>query len=206
MAKDGSDLKAGQRSFLDRLKFSKDYRATLPSQLQRFTGYRRPDEKLPFEPLPFPPFSWLEKIPLKYEVWIWAWLGSFISMLLIEAIMSANTAFQTVYHSPIIVTSFGASAVLVFGVVDSPVSQPRNLVGGHFVSAFMGTWITRLWVLDPKYQGYLDNTEFRANVFINGALSMASSALAMLITGTVHPPYVRHPSRQVQQSTNLIIS
>lgn len=187
-AREDPKSKSTELSFWDRMKFSRDYRAGLSPHLQRFTGYRRPDEKLPFEPLPFPPFSWLKKIPLKYEVWIWAWLGAFISMLLIEAIMSANTAFQTAYHSPIIITSFGASAVLVFGVVDSPVSQPRNLIGGHFVSAFMGTWITRLWVLNPKYQGYLDNEKFHANVFINGALSMASSSLAMLITGTVHPP------------------
>ena len=57
--------------------------------------------------------------------------------------MSASTAFR-VYIAPIIVTSFGASAVLLFGVIESPLAQPRNFVLGHFVSALVGVCIRRL--------------------------------------------------------------
>lgn len=108
--------------------------------------------------------------------------------------MCTNTAFRNVYSSPIIITSFGASAVLLFGAIESPLAQPRNFIGGHFVSALVGTAITRLWVLNPRYQDYLDNTGFHGNTFVNGGLCMATAALAMLISGMVHPPSVQHLS------------
>jgi hypothetical protein len=172
----------------DRLKFRQDHRARLPAIISRFLGYRPPDSKAPFEPLPFPPFSWLKHIPIKYEIWFFAWIGSFGGILLIEAIMSTSTAFRDVYHTPIIITSFGASAVLLFAAIESPFAQPRNFVLGHFVSALAGTCITRLFVLDPRYQSGLDNRKFHANTFINGGLSMATSALGQVIIGAVHPP------------------
>lgn len=181
-------FKSSQHSIWNRYKFRRDYRASLPPILSRFTGYREPDAKLPHEPLPFPPFTWLRHIPLEVETWLFAWIGAFIGILLIEAIMGANTAFQDVYHSPLIITSFGASAVLLFGAIESPLAQPRNFLGGHFISAFTGTWITRLFVLDPRYHPDLKNTSFHANTFVNGGVSMATSLLAMLVTGTVHPP------------------
>ncbi|GAB1192798.1 hypothetical protein APSETT444_001995 [Aspergillus pseudonomiae] len=135
---------------LTQLKFRRDYRSDLPPSLFRFTGYRPPDEGPPYDPLPIPPFIWLPKIPLKYETWLFAWIGSFGGILLIEAIMSTDTAFRDVYHTPTIITSFGASAVLLFGVVESPVAQPRNFIGGHFLSALVGTCITRLFVLNAR--------------------------------------------------------
>ncbi|MFP3415974.1 HPP family protein, partial [Bacillus sp. SIMBA_074] len=33
---------------------------------------------------------------------------------------------------------FGASCVLAFGLWNVPLSQPRNIIGGHFVSTFVG--------------------------------------------------------------------
>ena len=177
------------RSVSSRLKFRRDYRSQVPPIISRFTGYRPPETGPPYEPLPIPPFTWLKKVPMKFEVWLFAWIGAFIGILLIEAIMSANTAFRDVYHTPTIITSFGASAVLLFGVIESPVAQPRNFVGGHFISALVGTCITRLFVLNGQYQGYLANSRFHPSTFINGGVSMATSLLAMLITGTAHPPY-----------------
>jgi hypothetical protein len=178
---------------LQRLKFRRDHRSRLPPIISRFTGYRPPDATPPYDPLPFPPFTWLAKLPLHYEIWLLGWIGAFGGIILIEAIMSTSTAFRDVYQSPIIITSFGASAVLLFGVIESPVAQPRNFVLGHFISALVGTCITRLFDRDPQYQGYLDNDQFHPSTFINGGLSMATSLLAMLITGTAHPPYVAYP-------------
>lgn len=180
-------------SRFEHFKLRKDYRAYLPLSLSRFTGYRRPEDEAPYKPLPFPPFSWLVHIPLRYEVWIFAWFGCLGGILLIEAIMSTNTAFRDVYHGPLIVTSFGASAVLLFAAIESPLAQPRNFVLGHFISALIGTAITRLWVLNPWYHGFLDNTSFHGNTFVNGALCMATSALGQLIIGAVHPPYETMP-------------
>lgn len=177
-----------KRWSLQRFKFRKDYRTSLPLILTRFIGYRPPGREAPFDPVPIPPFTWLAKLPLRYEVWILGWIGGFVGILLIEAIMSTSTAFRDVYHAPTIVTSFGASAVLLFGVIESPVAQPRNFVLGHFISALVGTCITRLFVLNSSYRGYLANDTFHPSTFINGGLSMATSLLAMLITGTAHPP------------------
>lgn len=178
-----------RRHRYERFLLRDDYRGRLPRWISRFTGYRQPGDEPPYDPLPFPPFNWLVKIPLRVEVWmIFAWIGCFGGILLIEAIMCTNTAFRNVYSSPIIITSFGASAVLLFGAIESPLAQPRNFIGGHFVSALVGTAITRLWVLNPRYQDYLDNTGFHGNTFVNGGLCMATAALAMLISGMVHPP------------------
>ncbi len=33
---------------------------------------------------------------------------------------------------------FGASCVLAFGLWNAPLSQPRNIIGGHFISTFVG--------------------------------------------------------------------
>lgn len=173
---------------MEMFKFREDYRARLPPNIARFTGYRPIDAEPPYDPIP--PLRWLNRIPLKYEIWCTAWIGAFGGILLIEAIMSSSTAFRDVYHTPTIITSFGASAVLLFGVIESPVAQPRNFVFGHFISALVGTCITRLFVLNASYQGYLENHTFHPSTFINGGLSMATSLLAMLITGTAHPPYV----------------
>ncbi|CCG83806.1 protein of unknown function [Taphrina deformans PYCC 5710] len=102
--------------------------------------------------------------------------------------MSTSTEFRDVYHSPLIITSFGASAVLLFGLTDSPLSQPTHFVFGHFFSALVGVCITRLFVLNPRYQGYLDNTEYHPTTFICGGLSMATSLTVMALLGVIHPP------------------
>jgi CBS-domain-containing membrane protein len=174
------------RNLVERLKLKKDYRESLPPLLTRFIGYRPPGQTAPFEPIPG--FRWLRKVPLATEVQAFAFIGSFTAILLVEAIMCTNTAFRDVYHTPMIITSFGASAVLLFGVIEAPVSQPRNFVGGHFLASLVATIITRLFVLNDQYQGYLVNTSFHPSTFVNGALSMATSLLLMLITGTTHPP------------------
>ncbi|RSH83634.1 hypothetical protein EHS25_005538 [Saitozyma podzolica] len=143
---------------------AEDYRGCLPLWLSRFTGYCPPGSNPPYDPLPFPPFSWLIYIPLKVEVWILA------------------------SPAPSLASFSLKRSLLVFGVIESPLARPRNLVGGHFVAALLGTAITRLFVLDPRYQGYLDNTGFHTNTFVNGVPPMAVSLTIMLMLGVAHPP------------------
>jgi hypothetical protein len=45
---------------------------------------------------------------------------------------------------PLLIGSFGASAVLLFGANDSPLTQPRNLVGGHVLSAIVAVIIVAI--------------------------------------------------------------
>jgi hypothetical protein len=77
---------SGNPFSLKRFKLREDYRARLPGYISRFTGYRPPGAVVPYDPLPFPPFSWLRKVPIKYEIWASAWIGAFGGILLIEAL------------------------------------------------------------------------------------------------------------------------
>ena len=170
----------------ERFKFSRDHRADLPLIISRFTGYRPPGQEQSQKALLF--LRWLNSYSQEQEDWLLGFIGSFIGILLIEAIMSTSTAFRDVYHAPTIITSFAASAVLLFGTFETPFAQPRNFVLGHFISALVGTVITRLYVLDGRYLGYLNNSTFHATTFTNGGLSTAISIFAMMVTGTIHPP------------------
>lgn len=60
--------------------------------------------------------------------WIKAGLGTAIAFLAIWLLGEATGA-------SLIVAPFGASAVLLFGVPDSPLSQPANVIGGHAIAA-----------------------------------------------------------------------
>ena len=62
-------------------------------------------------------------------------IGAFIGTLI--ASFFSNTILQA-DDMPLILASTGASAILIFSLPFSPVSQPWNLVGGHLVSAFVG--------------------------------------------------------------------
>lgn len=70
------------------------------------------------------------------------------------------------------ITSMGASAVLLFVLPHSPLTQPWPLVGGHLISASVGVCCA-LWIPD---------------LWLAAALSVALSILAMHITRSMHPP------------------
>lgn len=67
---------------------------------------------------------------------------------------------------------FGASCVLAFGLPDSPLAQPRSIVGGHLVASLVG-----LAVLAMLGDGWL-----AAGIAVGMALAL------MQITRTVHAP------------------
>ena len=164
--------------------------ARLPLPLSRFLGYRLGSP--PHSPLPFPPFSFLRHVPPQAEKYTFGFSGSFISLFLIMLSMTLpGSAFSSTYHASLIVASFGASAVLVFGAFEAPLAQPRNLVGGQFVSALIGVCLTKLFALDNRYDGWVQQTDrgvFKVVVLVNGCLSMACSLAAMEFLGVLHPP------------------
>ncbi|MBE0428919.1 MAG: HPP family protein [Thermoleophilia bacterium] len=101
---------------------------------------------------------------------IWSWLGAVLGIGLCAFVSSY--LFEP-RELTLVIGSFGASAVLVYGAVQSPLAQPRNLVGGHIISAFVG-------VLSWKI--------FGDTVWLAAAMAVAFAMAAMLVTGTVHPP------------------
>ena len=60
-----------------------------------------------------------------------AGLGGFLAIAAVAALSQASGML-------LILGSFGASCVLIFGFPQSPFSQPRNLIGGHFLSSLVG--------------------------------------------------------------------
>jgi CBS-domain-containing membrane protein len=104
------------------------------------------------------------------SVVLWSWLGAFLGIL---SVASLHEAFATDIDVVMIIGSFGASAVLIYGAIHSPLAQPRNLVGGHVVSAFVGVLCWQL------FDGY---------VWIAAALAVATAIAVMQLTKTLHPP------------------
>jgi CBS-domain-containing membrane protein len=39
---------------------------------------------------------------------------------------------------PLLLASFGGSCVILFGMPDSEMAQPRSLIGGHLLSSMVG--------------------------------------------------------------------
>ena len=71
----------------------------------------------------------------------WSFLGSFLGIGLIAFIQSV---YLSENDNLFLIGSFGASSVLIYGVIQSPLAQPRNLIGGHIVSAIIGVTVFQL--------------------------------------------------------------
>jgi CBS-domain-containing membrane protein len=100
----------------------------------------------------------------------WSWIGSFLG---IAAIAGVQQLFFNAADSLLMIGSFGASAVLVYGAVRSPLAQPRNLLGGHLVSAIIGVAAFQLLAPMP---------------WLAAAVAVATAIAAMHATRTLHPP------------------
>lgn len=101
---------------------------------------------------------------------LWTFLGGFFGIGIIGFISSH---YFTLNDNLFLIGSFGASAVLVYGATNSPLAQPRNLVGGHLVSAIVGVAIHKL---------------IPSEVWLSSALAVSTAIVMMQITKTVHPP------------------
>ena len=101
---------------------------------------------------------------------LWSWIGSFLGIAAVGLLH-----FRVLDQSALImiIGSFGASAVLVYGAIRSPLAQPRNLIGGHVLSAIVGV---------AAYQ-YLGGQPWLA-----AAMAVSVSIALMHLTKTLHPP------------------
>ena len=100
-----------------------------------------------------------------------SWLGGFVGIALI-GLFGKWIHFEET-NLIFYVGSFGATAVLVFGIPLSPYAQPRNMVGGQILSAFIGVSVYQL-LPEP--------------VFISAALAVSITIAVMHLTRTLHPP------------------
>lgn len=101
---------------------------------------------------------------------IFTFIGAFFGIGIIGFI---NSKYFVLNDNLFLIGSFGASSVLVYGIINSPLAQPRNLIGGHLVCAIVGVTIHKL----------LPN-----EIWLSSALAVAASIVLMQITKTLHPP------------------
>lgn len=108
-------------------------------------------------------------------------LAEFCSDRVFPALISGAGGFVTIYilawlslslDALLLVAPFGASCVLVFALPQSPLARPRNVIGGHLVSAFIGIVVFALWGAQP----------------FSFALAVGLAIAAMQATDTLHPP------------------
>ncbi len=100
----------------------------------------------------------------------WSWIGAFLG---IAAVAYINYNMIEESDLVMIIGSFGASAVLVYGAIKSPLAQPRNLIGGHVFSAIIGV---------ACYQG------FTPHMWLASSVAVATAIAFMHATKTLHPP------------------
>ena len=100
----------------------------------------------------------------------WTFLGSFVG---IASIALLHEGFITSMDNLFLIGSFGASSVLIYGIINSPLAQPRNLIGGHLICALVGVTIYKL---------------IPGQLWLSSALSVSLSIVLMQITKTLHPP------------------
>jgi CBS-domain-containing membrane protein len=67
---------------------------------------------------------------------------------------------------------FGASCVLLFSVPESPLSQPKNVIGGHLVSSLVGVVFIYMWPVTP----------------VTLALAVGLAITLMSLMKVTHPP------------------
>ena len=101
---------------------------------------------------------------------LWSWIGAFTGIALVSVITSFALEGTGM---TLVIGSFGASAVLIYGAVDSPLAQPRNLLGGHIFSAFVGVIAFQL---------------FSEQIWLAAPLAVATAIAMMQFTDTLHPP------------------
>jgi CBS-domain-containing membrane protein len=97
-------------------------------------------------------------------------LGGFLAIL--------TLVYLTIYSgSYFIMAPFGASCVILFAVSQSPLAQPRNVIFGHLISAFIGLLFLKL---------------LGDSVFVI-AFSVGCAIAAMQFLRCVHPPAGANP-------------
>jgi len=107
---------------------------------------------------------------VKFSEIIWSWVGGFLGIFPV-AYMNYFLFEKSDYV--FIIGSFGASAVLIYGAIRSPLAQPRNLVGGHVISAVIGVAVYKL---------------FFWHMGLASAIAVATAIALMHATKTLHPP------------------
>ncbi|KAI9328166.1 HPP family-domain-containing protein [Obelidium mucronatum] len=108
-------------------------------------------------------------------------LITFIS-LVITAYVNQSTEFingPLTETGSLLIGSLGATAVLLYHAIDSPLAQPSNLFWGHLISAFIGVSTSKVFDLEALHPHKLT---------LAVPVGVALAIFAMGLTNTMHPP------------------
>jgi len=72
---------------------------------------------------------------------------------------------------------FGATMVILFGLPESPLAQPRNIIAGHLLTSLIGLIVMELLGVSAWSMG----------------LAVGLAVTLMLVTKTTHPPAGANP-------------
>ena len=103
----------------------------------------------------------------------------FTALSLLGAVLAIGATgwLSQISHTPWLMAPFGASCVLAFGLPESPLAQPRSIVGGHLVTTLVGFIV--FYALGDAWWA--------------GALAVGLALAAMQQTRTVHAPAGANP-------------
>ena len=111
------------------------------------------------------------KSPTTVKTDILASLGAFLCIFCLAYLSSLDTSVM------LLIPPFGASMVLVMGVHESPLAQPKNIILGHILSALSGVVIFALIGSSP----------------LSLAIAVALSVFVMASFNIIHPPAGANP-------------
>lgn len=159
-------MKLGRKptsNFLANASVKYSYLPRLPSAVSRFLGHRNSPQ---------------------HEITLWFKLMNILlitvgALLANLAVVQHAPLFTNNWHFQSLIPSFAASCVLIYGSIDAPFSQPKNLILGHFISGLVGVCIMKLFMTNENNVQYL---------WLSGALSVAVASVVTEYAGVVHPP------------------
>jgi len=113
-----------------------------------------------------------EKLPARhpYKAIGMAGAGGCLAIAIVAGLSSSLSVM-------LVLGSFGASCLILFGFPDIPFAQPRNVIGGHFLSSFVG--LVFLTLFGPHWWSV--------------ALATGTAIALMIYTRTAHPPASANP-------------
>ncbi|MGO2355810.1 MAG: HPP family protein [Marinomonas foliarum] len=76
-----------------------------------------------------------------------------------------------------VMAPFGATMVILFALPNSPLAQPKNILGGHLLTTTIGLISLQFWDVTP----------------LTMAISVGVGVSLMMLTNTLHPPAGANP-------------
>lgn len=107
----------------------------------------------------------------KFFMPIFAGVGASLAIALLSFFDAPLT------DAALLMAPFGASVVIVFGLPDSPLAQPKNVILGHLITAFIGVFFVQYIGVSP----------------LTLAIATGLGVTIMLLTKTTHPPAGANP-------------